>query len=95
MIQCRIIDFSPASTQRNTNYVARFSLVLEADGVEIVEIRHCTLRYGQRTESYFIGWPAYKRGPQFDEVAPGAVPGNKSRDRSGSSPPFGTPHVIQ
>ena len=42
MIQCRIIDFSPASTQRNTNYVARFSLVLEADGVEIVEIRHCT-----------------------------------------------------
>ena len=69
MIQCRIIDFSPASTQRNTNYVARFSLVLEADGVEIVEIRHCTLRDGQRTESYFIGWPAYKRGPQFDEVA--------------------------
>ena len=63
MIQCKIIDFSPASTQRNTNYV------LEADGVEIVEIRHCTLRYGQRTESYFIGWPAYKRGPQFDEVA--------------------------
>ena len=69
MIQCRITDFSPACTQRKASCVAKFSLVLEVDGTEIVELRHCTLRYGQRTDSYYIGWPAYKRGPQFDAVA--------------------------
>ena len=52
MIQCRITDFSPACTQRKASCVAKFSLVLEVDGTEIVELRHCTLRYGQRTDSY-------------------------------------------
>ena len=65
MIQCRITDFFPACTactQRKASCVARFSLVLCVDGAEIVELRHCTLRYD-------IGWPAYKRGAQYDEVA--------------------------
>ena len=72
MIQCRITDFFPACTactQRKASCVARFSLVLCVDGAEIVELRHCTLRYGQLTDSYYIGWPAYKKGAQFDEVA--------------------------
>ena len=46
-----------------------FSVTLSVDDQPLVEIRNCVLLYNQKLQAYYVGYPGYKRGNRYDNIA--------------------------
>lgn len=69
MLTCKITDFSQPSQAVKSSCRARFSVTLSVDDQPLVEIRNCVLLYNQKLQAYYVGYPGYKRGNRYDNIA--------------------------
>ena len=69
MLTCKITDFSRPSQAVKSSCRARFSVTLSVDDQPLVEIRNCVLLYNQKLQAYYVGYPGYKRGNRYDNIA--------------------------
>lgn len=69
MLTCKITDFSQSSQTVKSSCRARFSVTLSVDDKPLVEIRNCVLLYNQKLQAYYVGYPGYKRGNRYDNIA--------------------------
>lgn len=42
---------------------------LSVDDQPLVEIHNCVLLYNQKLQAYYVGYPGYKRGNRYDNIA--------------------------
>lgn len=47
---------------------AKFTVLILCNGEPQVRIHNCTLLYGEKTKTYFVGFPCYKRGSAFEAI---------------------------
>lgn len=69
MMTCKITDFSQYALTAKSACRARFSVTLFVDEQPLVEIHNCVLLYNQKLQTYYIGYPGYKRGNKYDKIA--------------------------
>lgn len=69
MLTCKITDFSRPSQTVKSSCRARFSVTLYMDEQPLVEIHNCVLLYNQKLQAYYVGYPEYKRGNRYDNIA--------------------------
>lgn len=69
MLTCKITDFSRPTQTIKSSCRARFSVTLSVDDQPLVEIRNCALLYNQKLQAYYVGFPGYKRGNRYDNIA--------------------------
>lgn len=69
MIRCEIRNFVVTPHSERTACKAYFSVLLVMDNTPIAEIHRCVLLYAPKTESYYIGFPSYKRGSRYETLA--------------------------
>lgn len=68
MITCKITDFVPTASTKSA-CKAHFSVTVNVNDEPLVEINNCVLLFGQKVQTYYIGFPSYKRGNKYDRIA--------------------------
>ncbi len=69
MLTCTITDFSCPPQTVKSSCRARFTVSISVDKQPLVEIHNCVLLYNQKLQTYYIGFPGYKRGNRYDNIA--------------------------
>lgn len=69
MLTCKITDFLRPTQTIKSSCRARFSVTLYMDEQPLVEIHNCVLLYNQKLQAYYVGYPGYKRGNRYDNIA--------------------------
>lgn len=68
MIEYEIRDFRKVKG-KSPLCKGKFTVLVLYNGEPQVRIRNCTLLYGDKTKTYFVGYPCYKRGSAFEAIA--------------------------
>ena len=67
MIEYEIRDFRMVKG-RSPLCKGKFTVLILCNGEPQVRIHNCTLLYGEKTKTYFVGYPSYKRGSAFETI---------------------------